>query len=85
MINSVCHVWGKKAYDSGDASANNALVAALTLGEGWHNNHHKFAYSARHGLTRWQIDPTYLALLAMERLGLVSDLKLPRPQLAALG
>lgn len=80
MVNSVCHVWGSKPYEAGDSSTNNPLVALLTLGEGWHNNHHKFGYSARHGLEWWQFDPTYLALRAMEWMGLVGDLKLPRRQ-----
>ena len=78
MVNSVCHVWGKRAYETGDVSTNNPLVALLTLGEGWHNNHHKFGYSARHGLEWWQIDLTYLSLRGLEVLGLVGELKLPR-------
>ncbi|TFG86074.1 MAG: acyl-CoA desaturase [Chromatiales bacterium] len=82
MVNSVCHVWGKRPHDTGDDSTNNPLVAALTLGEGWHNNHHKYGYSARHGLEWWQIDPTYLGLRALEAIGLVSDLKLPRKVVA---
>jgi stearoyl-CoA desaturase (delta-9 desaturase) len=84
MVNSVCHIWGSRTWDSGDRSTNNWLVATLTLGEGWHNNHHKFAYSARHGLKWWQLDCTYLGLRILEALGLVWDLKLPRRvQLAA--
>lgn len=83
MVNSVCHVWGKRAYETGDASTNNLLVALLTLGEGWHNNHHKFGYSARHGLEWWQVDLTYLALRGLESLGLVRDLKMPRRAPAA--
>ena len=78
MVNSVCHVWGRQAYKSGDDSTNNPLVALLTLGEGWHNNHHQFAYSARHGLKWWQIDLTYAGLRGLEALGLAKDLKLPR-------
>jgi len=78
MVNSVCHIWGKRPWDSGDGSTNNWLVAILTLGEGWHNNHHKFAYSARHGLEWWQLDITWLTLCLFEKLGLVSELKLPR-------
>ena len=78
MVNSVCHVWGRRVYETGDTSTNNPIVAILTLGEGWHNNHHKFAYSARHGLEWWQLDLTYLSLRGLEALGLVSDLKLPR-------
>jgi stearoyl-CoA desaturase (delta-9 desaturase) len=78
MVNSVCHVWGKQTHDTGDDSRNNLFVALLTLGEGWHNNHHKYGYSARHGLEWWQIDPTYLGLRTLESIGLVADLKLPR-------
>jgi len=78
MVNSVCHIWGARPYDSGDSSTNNWIVATLTLGEGWHNNHHKYAYSARHGLRWWQLDVTWLTLRLFEMLGLVNDLRLPR-------
>ncbi|MDP2322696.1 MAG: acyl-CoA desaturase [Gammaproteobacteria bacterium] len=83
MVNSVCHTWGRRTYETGDDSTNNPFVALLTLGEGWHNNHHKYAYSARHGLEWWQVDPTYLGLRTLESVGLVSDLKLPRKAAAA--
>jgi stearoyl-CoA desaturase (delta-9 desaturase) len=83
-VNSVCHIWGTQDYDAGDQSTNNWLVATLTLGEGWHNNHHKFASSARHGLRWWQLDCTWLTLNAMEKLRLINNLKLPsKAQLAA--
>jgi stearoyl-CoA desaturase (delta-9 desaturase) len=81
MVNSVCHLWGSRPFDAEDSSTNNWLVAILALGEGWHNNHHKFAYSARHGLEWWQFDLTWVLLRAMEKLGLVSELKLPRPRM----
>jgi stearoyl-CoA desaturase (delta-9 desaturase) len=81
MVNSVCHLWGRKPFDAGDTSTNNWLVAILALGEGWHNNHHKFAYSARHGLEWWQFDLTWVLLKAMEKVGLVSELKLPRARM----
>ncbi len=77
MVNSVCHLWGTRPNASGDESRNNLLVALLTLGEGWHNNHHRWAYSARHGLRWWQLDVTWLALLLMKQLRLVRDLRLP--------
>lgn len=84
MVNSVCHRWGRSPYDAHDDSTNNWLVAFLALGEGWHNNHHKFAGSARHGLEWWQFDITWLVLRTLEKLGVVHDLKVPRPaQLAA--
>lgn len=82
MVNSVCHIWGRRSYEGDDSSTNNWLVALLTLGEGWHNNHHKFAYSARHGLRWWQLDCTWLMLRLMACVGLVRELKLPRPVVA---
>src|SRR5438445_224124 len=58
-VNSVCHMFGRRAYPSRDESRNNWLVAALVFGEGWHNNHHAFPASARHGLGRWQFDVSW--------------------------
>ena len=78
MVNSVCHTWGSQAYDTGDASTNNFLVGLVAFGEGWHNNHHQFPLSARHGLLWWQIDFTWWLLRSMSAVGLVSDLKLPK-------
>jgi stearoyl-CoA desaturase (delta-9 desaturase) len=83
MVNSVCHIWGDQAYDTNDRSTNNWIVATLTLGEGWHNNHHKFSYSARHGLEWWQLDVTWLVLRLMNQIGLIRDLKLPRQRTSA--
>jgi stearoyl-CoA desaturase (delta-9 desaturase) len=76
-VNSVCHVWGSRPFRSGDHSANNAAVALLSLGEGWHNNHHAFPTSARHGLFWWQFDPSYLLIKAMEKAGLAWNVRLP--------
>jgi stearoyl-CoA desaturase (delta-9 desaturase) len=78
MVNSVCHIWGSRPHDAKDDSTNNWLVALLAFGEGWHNNHHKYAYSARHGLRWWQVDVTWIALRGLQMLGLVSELRLPR-------
>jgi stearoyl-CoA desaturase (delta-9 desaturase) len=78
MVNSVCHTWGSRAYDTADASTNNLFVGLVAFGEGWHNNHHKYAFSARHGLRWWQFDMTWIVLRAMSAIGLVSDLKLPK-------
>ncbi|MEI9889705.1 MAG: fatty acid desaturase [Caulobacteraceae bacterium] len=78
-INSLAHVRGRARYVTGDGSRNNALLALITLGEGWHNNHHAYQSSARQGFRRWEIDPTYYALLALVRLRLVWDLKFPPP------
>ena len=82
MVNSVCHLWGTRPNPAGDGSRNNFLVALLTLGEGWHNNHHRWAYSARHGLRWWQIDVTWMGLLLMKQLRLVRDLRLPARRVA---
>jgi stearoyl-CoA desaturase (delta-9 desaturase) len=65
-VNSVAHVWGYQTYKTGDLSRNNWLVALLTFGEGWHNNHHAFKFSARHGLQWWQFDATYIVIKALE-------------------
>ena len=78
-VNSVCHIWGNRPYASDDHSTNNLTVAVLSLGEGWHNNHHAFPTSARHGLRWWQFDPSYLLICALKRTGLAWDVRLPTP------
>ncbi|MEO0574902.1 MAG: fatty acid desaturase [Pseudomonadota bacterium] len=78
MVNSVCHRWGGQPHDAKDDSTNNWIVGILAIGEGWHNNHHKFPYSARHGLRWWQFDLTWIVLRIMAALRLISDLRLPR-------
>jgi stearoyl-CoA desaturase (delta-9 desaturase) len=79
-VNSVCHVWGFQDWKTNDLSMNNWLVAFLAMGEGWHNNHHAFEQSVRHGLKWWQIDVTWYIIVAMEKLGLAWDLKYPSKQ-----
>ncbi|MDJ0718183.1 MAG: acyl-CoA desaturase [Prochloraceae cyanobacterium] len=76
-INSICHLYGSRPYETKDESTNNFLCALLTFGEGWHNNHHAFPTSARHGLKWWQIDITYLVIYLLEKGGLVWNLKIP--------
>ena len=76
-INSVCHVWGSKPYRSGDESRNNAIMGLLGFGEGWHNNHHAFPTSARHGLEWWQFDLSWVCIRALERVGLVWKVRVP--------
>jgi stearoyl-CoA desaturase (delta-9 desaturase) len=76
-INSVCHIWGRRPYKSGDESRNNFLFGVLALGEGWHNSHHAFPTSARHGLRWWQPDVSYWVIRALAALGLAWNLKLP--------
>uniref|UniRef100_A0A7N0VL26 Fatty acid desaturase domain-containing protein n=1 Tax=Kalanchoe fedtschenkoi TaxID=63787 RepID=A0A7N0VL26_KALFE len=80
LVNSVCHKWGKRAWNTSDSSMNNWWVALLTFGEGWHNNHHAFEYSARQGLEWWQIDITWGVIRMLEALGLATDVKLPTEQ-----
>ena len=76
-INSVCHVFGKQDYQAGDASRNNVVFGFLAHGEGWHNNHHAFPNSARHGLKWWQFDLSWVLIRLMERLRLAWDVKVP--------
>jgi stearoyl-CoA desaturase (delta-9 desaturase) len=75
LINSLCHVYGTKRYATPDNSKNNLLFALLTLGEGWHNNHHEYPNSARQGFMWWEIDITYYLIKFMELVGIVWDVK----------
>lgn len=59
FVNSASHVWGSQTFNTGDLSRNNWWVGILAFGEGWHNNHHAFEFSARHGLEWWQVDVTW--------------------------
>jgi stearoyl-CoA desaturase (Delta-9 desaturase) len=77
FINSLAHVHGKQRYVTGDTSRNNWWLAIITLGEGWHNNHHAYQRSTRQGFRWYEFDPTYYALKAMSWLGLVWDLGEP--------
>jgi stearoyl-CoA desaturase (Delta-9 desaturase) len=72
-INSLCHFFGRRDYDTGDQSRNLAWLAPLSLGESWHNNHHAFPTSAFHGLRRRELDVSALVIRTMEKLGLVWD------------
>ncbi|HYF14373.1 MAG TPA: acyl-CoA desaturase [Phycisphaerales bacterium] len=76
-VNSVCHLWGSKPFTSHDESRNNAVVALLSMGEGWHNNHHAFPASARHGLRWWEFDASYLVIRAMQAVGLARAVRVP--------
>jgi stearoyl-CoA desaturase (delta-9 desaturase) len=83
-VNSVCHLWGTRPYASGDESRNNAVVGLLAMGEGWHNNHHAFPSSARHGLRWWQIDLAYLLIQALVLCRLAWKVRLPTSEDQAL-
>jgi stearoyl-CoA desaturase (Delta-9 desaturase) len=76
-INSLAHVVGRRRYVTGDESRNNWLLALLTMGEGWHNNHHAYQVSVRQGFRWWEFDPTYYVLRALSWLGIVWDLHVP--------
>lgn len=85
-INSLAHTWGRRVYQTTDTSRNNLLLAALTHGEGWHNNHHYYPGSARQGFLWWQIDVTWIVLRMLAALRLVSHLHSPPARvLAAAG
>ena len=77
LVNSACHLWGRQSYNTGDLSMNNWWVGLLAWGEGWHNNHHAFEFSARHGLEWWQVDMTWQLIWALEKAGLAESVKLP--------
>jgi stearoyl-CoA desaturase (delta-9 desaturase) len=76
-VNSACHLWGQQPYKSGDMSRNNTVFGILAMGEGWHNTHHAFPTSARHGLRWWQLDVSYWVIRTLELLGLAWSVKLP--------
>ncbi|MEO0511545.1 MAG: acyl-CoA desaturase [Planctomycetota bacterium] len=79
-VNSICHIWGTAPYKSHDESRNNAVVGVLAFGEGWHNNHHAFPASARHGLKWWQLDIAWITIRTLEKLGLVWNVRVPTPE-----
>jgi stearoyl-CoA desaturase (delta-9 desaturase) len=72
-INSLCHFFGRRPFSTGDESRNLAWLAPLAFGEAWHNNHHAFPTSARHGLGRWQVDPGAWFIAGLERIHLAWD------------
>jgi stearoyl-CoA desaturase (delta-9 desaturase) len=84
-INSLAHVWGKRRYETTDTSRNNPWLAVLTMGEGWHNNHHRYMNSCRQGFFWWEVDASYYVLLALSWLGIVWDLHQPPRRLLELG
>jgi stearoyl-CoA desaturase (Delta-9 desaturase) len=79
-INSICHVFGRRAFATADESRNVFWLALPSLGEAWHNNHHAFPTSARHGLGRWQLDPSALVIRGLEAFGLAWDVVRVSPE-----
>ncbi|HVA36044.1 MAG TPA: fatty acid desaturase [Candidatus Dormibacteraeota bacterium] len=76
-VNSAAHAWGYRTYQTKDRSTNNWWVALLAAGEGWHNNHHAFPTSARHGLRRREFDLTWLIISALAALGVAREIVVP--------
>ena len=84
VINSLAHRWGSRRYDIPDQSRNNALLALVTFGEGWHNNHHRYPSAARQGFYWWEFDLSWYGLKLLAALGIVRDLRpVPRSVLEA--
>lgn len=77
LVNSAGHVWGRRPFASRDRSTNSGLLAVLTLGDGWHNGHHAFPASARHGLLWWELDATFLLIRLWQALGLARQVVVP--------
>ncbi len=80
-INSLCHMFGNRRYETGEHSKNSLWLAFLTLGEGWHNNHHHYPVSCRQGFFWWEIDITYYVLKTLSFFHIVWDLKAPPARL----
>jgi len=80
-VNSATHLWGYRNYETGEDSRNNWVVAILTSGEGWHNNHHAYPRSARHGHHKWEVDLIFRFIHVLEAVGLAWDVSQPDQQL----
>ena len=77
LVNSATHLWGSRRFNTTDDSKNSWWVALLTFGEGWHNNHHAHPASARHGMTWYELDITWLEIRLLKLLGIAKDIRLP--------
>ena len=75
FINSLAHVFGNRRYNTTDDSRNSLLLAIITMGEGWHNNHHRYPSSARQGFYWWELDVTYYILKGFQAIGVIRDLR----------
>lgn len=78
LVNSATHVWGYRSHETRDRSTNLWWVAVVAYGEGWHNNHHAYQTSVRHGMSWWEIDTTYIVIRLMSFVGLAHSLKYPK-------
>ena len=77
LVNSAAHIWGTRSFETGEGSRNNWVVSLLTMGEGWHNNHHRYPGSERQGFFWWQLDMTHYVLLFLSWFRIVWDLQTP--------
>src|SRR3989454_5780163 len=77
VVNSLNHVWGTRRYATTDTSRNNAVLALVTMGEGWHNNHHHYMSSANQGFFWWEVDASYYLIRLFQALGLVWEVRTP--------
>lgn len=75
LVNSATHMWGTRRFETRDDSTNNALIAAVTFGEGWHNNHHAQPSSAKHGLAWYEFDVNWVTIWLLEKVGLAKDVR----------
>ena len=83
MVNSVCHLFGRRRFETTDRSRNNWLVAIVAMGEGWHNNHHHYPSAARQGFKWYEYDLSYMILKVLSWVGIVWDLRQPTPRALA--
>ena len=83
-INSICHFYGRRPYETGDKSTNNWLMSVVSFGEGWHNNHHAFPSSALHGLEWWQIDISGVVIRGMRRVHMIRNVRVPTEKQLAM-
>ncbi len=82
LVNSATHMWGRQRFATGDTSKNSFWVALLTFGEGWHNNHHAYPQSPRHGLAWYEFDMNWYGILLLRTIRLARELKLPKMKLS---
>lgn len=73
LVNSATHLWGTRRFETRDDSRNNGLIAAITFGEGWHNNHHAYPRSARHGIAWYEFDINWIQIWLLEKLGIAKN------------
>jgi fatty-acid desaturase len=82
LVNSATHLWGSSNFDTRDDSKNSWWVALITFGEGWHNNHHAYPTSARHGMRWYEIDVTWLQIRLLKKMGVASNVRVPPSQIS---